>query len=397
MDTQVVAITVWPLQVPLRRPFKHAAAQRSLADPMVVEVELASGVMGYGETLPRPYVTTETPATVQAAILSTLLEALAEVRPQSLPEAFELAESLPWKDRDRQVCLAARAAVELALLDAYSRQFRRDLAELGGWFGAPGFGPPGSLRRARYAVVLGSENPARIVRQLRLARLCGIRDFKLKIGDADLEQDRRRLQAVCKVLGAALSRHAATLRVDANGAWSFEQAMEAMRMLQGLPIAAVEQPTARGQEEQWPQLHELSGLPIMADESLVTMQDAEYLVQARAVQAFNIRISKNGGLTAAVRLAEFARRHDLTVMIGCMVGETAILSAAHVKLLGLIDNATFAEGCFGRLLLREDVGKRVQFGFAGRPPRIAPLGLGMTVDRAALARLCPEGPKRLVV
>ena len=88
------------------------------------------------------------------------------------------------------------------------------------------------------------------------------------------------------------------------------------------------------------------------------------------VQALNVRISKNGGLTAAVRLAAFARRRNLKLMIGCMVGETAILSAAQVKMLNLVDNAAFVEGCFGRLLLRDDVGKRVQFGIGGRVPKV---------------------------
>lgn len=393
MDTQVVAIQVWPLQIPLRKPFKHAAAQRLVADPLVVEIELANGTIGYGETLPRPYVSAETAATVHAAISSTLLEALVPARPQSLPEVFELVESLPWTDKDNQPCPAARAAVELALLDAYSKLFTRNLVDGAGWFGIPGYGGSGS--KVRYSIVLGSQNPGKIAWQVRLARLLGIRDFKLKLADGDLALDRARLEAILKVIEKPLADGRATLRVDANGGWQEDQALEAMRMLKGLPIAAVEQPTARGTEDLWPELHAVSGLPIMADESLVTMLDAEYLIQSRAVQAFNVRISKNGGLTGALRLAEMARRHNLTLMIGCMVGETAILSAAQVKLLKIIDNAAFVEGCFGSLLLRDDVGPRVQFGLGGRAPRVARFGLGMTVDRKRLANLCPESPRRL--
>ena len=71
MDTQVVAIQIWPLQIPLRKPFKHAAAVRSTADPIVVEIELVDGTIGYGETLARPYVTAETPATTSARAVRT--------------------------------------------------------------------------------------------------------------------------------------------------------------------------------------------------------------------------------------------------------------------------------------------------------------------------------------
>ena len=395
MDSQVVAIQVWPLRIPLRRPFKHAAAERAVADPIVVEVELANGTIGYGETLARPYVTAETPATLQAALGGVLLEPLVDARPQSMSEVLELAESLPWQDRDGQACPAARAGLELALLDAYSKFFQRDILQLSGWFGEPNFGPPGSTRRVRYAIVLGSQEPRKVLRQVRLARLCGIRDFKLKMGDADADRDRARLDAVMKTLSRDLLSRAVTLRIDANGAWQPDAAMNILSGLKDSPIAAVEQPTPRGTEETWADLHRASGLPIMADESLVTMKDAEHLLQTHAVQALNVRISKNGGLTAAVRLAAFARRNSLRLMVGCMVGETAILSAAQVKLLNLVDNAAFVEGCFGWLLLRDDVGKRVQFGFGGKVPKVENLSLGARVDRDRLARLCPEGPKRL--
>lgn len=395
MDSQVVAIQVWPLQIPLRRRFKHAAAERAVADPIVVEVELANGTIGYGETLPRPYVTAETAATVQSALGTVLLEALVDARPQSMSEVLELAESLPWKDGDGLACPAARAAMELALLDAYSRYFQRDIQHMAGWFDVPSYGPPGSARRIRYAIVLGSETPQRLRRQIWLARLCGIRDFKLKMGDVDVEHDRERLDMVMRTLSRGLLAGKITLRIDANGAWQPDTAKEILTGLKGQPIAAVEQPTPRGMEETWREIHQACGLPIMADESLVTMRDAEYLVQNRSVQALNVRISKNGGLTAAIRLAEFARRHELTLMVGCMVGETAILSAAQVKLLSMVDNVAFAEGCYSRLLLRDDVGKRVQFGFGGKVPTVDRLGLGARVDRDSLDRLCPDGPKRL--
>lgn len=395
MDSQVVAITVWPLQIPLRQPFKHAAAERSVADPIVVEVELANGTIGYGETLPRPYVTRETSATVQAALAGVLLESVVDARPRSLPEALELAESLPWKDRDRRDCPAARAALELALLDAYSRFFRRDVLELAGWFDEPHFGPPGSTRHVRHGIVLGSSEPRKIQHQISLARLCGIRDFKLKVGEKDIDLDIARIRAVIDRLAGELEDGVVTLRLDANGAWRPLDAMYILSRFEGQPIAAVEQPTARGTEEKWNDIHEATGLTIMADESAVSFVDVEFVLSANSAQAVNIRISKNGGLTAAIRLAALARRWNAQVMIGCMVGETAILSAAQVKMLNLIDNASFVEGCFGRLLLRDDVGKRVQFGFGGRMPKVPQMSLGAQVDPERLARLCPEGPTRL--
>jgi len=395
MDSQVVAIQIWPLRIPLRRPFRHAAAERRFADPIVVEVELADGTIGFGETLPRPYVTAETDATVQAAIRTVLLEPLVSARPQSLAEALDLAESLPWHDRDGQPCPAARAAVELALLDAYGKLFKRQISQMAGWFGTGGYGAPGSTRKVRFAAVLGAEDPHKLHRQIRLARLYGLRDFKLKLGDADPGLDWARLEAALAALRRPLAAGKVCLRVDANGAWQPDQAMQIMAKMRGLPITAVEQPTPAGTEDVWPELQAESGLAIWADESVCTLQDAQYLAQAGLADGLNVRISKCGGLTAAVRLAELSKQQYLTLMTGCMVGETAILSAALVQLLTIVDNAAYAEGCYGRLLLRRDVGRRVQFGYGGKVPRLKGFGLGVHVDRQALRKLCPDGPKRL--
>jgi L-Ala-D/L-Glu epimerase len=78
--------------------------------------------------------------------------------------------------------------------------------------------------------------------------------------------------------------------------------------------------------------------------------------------------------------------------VGCQVGESSLLSAAHLTLLSALapmrPGVRYAEGCFGRHLLREDpASPLVQFGFGGRPPsRPAGAGLGVRIDQAMLER-----------
>ena len=80
------------------------------------------------------------------------------------------------------------------------------------------------------------------------------------------------------------------------------------------------------------------------------------------------------------------------LQVGCQVGESSLLSAAQLTLLQglapLTPGVRYAEGCFGRHLLREDpASPLVQFGYGGRPPRRPPgAGLGVEVDLAALQR-----------
>jgi L-Ala-D/L-Glu epimerase len=82
----------------------------------------------------------------------------------------------------------------------------------------------------------------------------------------------------------------------------------------------------------------------------------------------------------------------LLLQVGCQVGESSLLSAAHLALLSALGplrpGVRYAEGCFGRHLLREDpVSPLVQFGYGGRPPRRPPgAGLGVQVDPVLLQR-----------
>ena len=109
---------------------------------------------------------------------------------------------------------------------------------------------------------------------------------------------------------------------------------------------------------------------------------------------FNLRLSKNGGFLATLRLVEFARRHQVRYQLGCMVGETSILSAAGRKFIELVPDIAFAEGSYGRFLLRDDVARpKVQFGLGGTIKPLSGLGWGVTVDASALTRLADGRPK----
>ena len=109
---------------------------------------------------------------------------------------------------------------------------------------------------------------------------------------------------------------------------------------------------------------------VVLDESLRTLDDAQTLVEAGIGGGFNIRIAKCGGLIPSLRLAAFARREGVQIQLGCMVGETSLLSAAAIRFLEVCPGVRWAEGCFGKLLLRDEIVARpLRFGFGGRPPK----------------------------
>jgi len=386
--SHIVNVRIYPLSIPLRIAFSHASHTRSCADPIVIQVELADGTIGSGETLPRPYVSNETRETVIHAIKETFIEELLAFRPNSFPEALERIEALPAHDELGQVMNAARAGMELALLDAYSRHFNKPNSEAVGWSGLPAFGLPGSLPRFRYSGVLSGGDRKKISRSVRKMRLFGLYDFKLKVGyDDDID----RIQAAGKALGRSLGRTTTLIR-DTNGAWSLDRAVEILQKTANIPISCVEQPFARSSENSLIDLKRDVDVVIMHDESVVTQADAERLLSLGIGGALNIRISKNGGFLPALRLARFARRNNLMFQLGCMVGETSILSDVGRRFLENVPGVTFAEGSYGRFLLEGDIVRRsLRFGYGGKPKPLPGLGWGVDVERERLAHYTRPG------
>jgi len=183
-------------------------------------VELADGTVGYGETLPREYVTGETQDSVIKTIASSMVAPMLAMRPSSFGEALEIIDTLPYRDEDERPATAARAGLELALIDAYARHFRKPISEIFGWLGLAGFSAVPARDHTRYSGVLSGDDLKRLPGSIRKMRCYGLRDFKLKVGYDD---DTDRIRTAVRALGKSLGK-STTLRLDANGAWDLTRA-----------------------------------------------------------------------------------------------------------------------------------------------------------------------------
>jgi len=211
-------------------------------------------------------------------------------------------------------------------------------------------------------------------------RAVGMRHVKVKVG---FDDDVARITAVRDALGSEVS-----LRLDANGAWTLERAVEVLDAVTPLGIAAVEQPLPRGRVNDLARLRAETTVPVMVDESLVTEADADALIEAKAADLFNIRVSKCGGLARSLAIAARAAAAGIGVQVGSQVGETAILAAAGRHLAAALPDVEFVEGSFGTLLLAEDVAvESVRFGHRGEASLLTGPGLGIRVVEARLRRL----------
>ncbi len=162
--------------------------------------------------------------------------------------------------------------------------------------------------------------------------------YKIKLGtDHDAE-----------IIRALRNHTDATLRVDANAGWNLDQALEILPALATCGVEFVEQPLEKGDRDGMRVLFEKSPLPLIADESCVTEQDVEKL--HGLFHGINIKLTKCGGITPALRMIQTARKLNMKVMAGGM-NESTIGSAAVGHLLPLLDYVDMD----GILLLDEDI------------------------------------------
>ncbi len=366
----VTAVEVRTAELPFRFSFGHALAERRSSTNVYVKITLADGTTGFGEGVPRGYVTGETPEGALEAVqeYAPALVGCQLSEPDDVPAVLDgLAAAAPSTVPPG----AAWCALELAVLDAAGHRFGLPVSH---WLG------PVRTPTVTYDAVLPFSNTAAVVPLAVLIRGLAITQVKLKVG-RDLDDDLGRLRHLRRILGAD-----ADLRVDANCAWTVEQALTAIDRLRRYGISAVEQPVPADDLDGLRRLTTACPELIIVDESLRTVGEAQVLVEAKACDAFNIRVSKCGGLRASMRIAEIAGDAGLTVVVGAQVGESGILSAAGRHLAACVA-PRYVEGSAGRLLLREDItSERVLPGRGGKARPHAGAGLGVHVRADVLAR-----------
>lgn len=168
--------------------------------------------------------------------------------------------------------------------------------------------------------------------------------YKIKVG-APGDIDKLRI----------LRQHtAAPFRVDANEGWTFDEAKKLLPELKQLGVTLIEQPLPRTELEAMKELKHLSELPLYADESCQTEDTVKQC--AEGFHGINIKLTKCGGITPAMRMIKEARTLGMKVMIGSM-NETSIGSAAIANMLPLLDEVD----ADGPLLLKQDVAEGLTY------------------------------------
>jgi L-Ala-D/L-Glu epimerase len=323
-----------PIELKLTTPFRISRGVEITASNVVVQIN-HEDFTGYGEAAPDAYYG-ESQETVLSCV-STFAGNLGD-------NPFLSEDILSHLDQLIRLNPAAKAAVDMALYDLVGKMLNVPVYTL------LGLNPK---HTPRTSFTLGIDSPDKMAKKALLARDYPI--LKVKVGT---KHDIDNLKAIREVSPA-------TIRVDANTGWTPKEAIKNINAFAPYNIEFVEQPIPARDLAGLKLIRENVPIPIIADESCVTVEDIPRL--AGCVDGINIKLMKCGGLSHALKMIHVARAHNLLVMIGCMIESSmAITAAAH--LTPLVDYADLD----GNLLIDNDP------------------YTGVTVEKGKL--LLPEGP-----
>ena len=383
---RIQILDAYHVLIPLKGKVAHASHARTDTHSIVVCCRLDDGTEGWGEGLPRSYVTGETIETVWEQFRLADWPRMLGQRFADLSEAVALCDQIrvnngnPPGQRD---CFgnSLRCAVELAVLDAAARACGRPFSDVTSLV-AETSGLRQTRERVRYSAAITSLSPLKAVLRALAFRLFGFNQCKMKVGVAGSD-DRAAVLRVRRALGGGFD-----LRIDANEAWSCPELESRVSPLIPMGITSLEQPVPHAEVDGLAALRPRLGVPVMLDESLCSQSDAQRAIERGTCDLFNIRLSKCGGFIPSLRIAATAAQAGLGYQLGCQVGETGILSAAGRHFATSLGGIRYLEGSFDRLLVAERLTvEDLTFGWGGWAPALRGPGLGITIDRPGLERV----------
>lgn len=340
----------------MSEPFEIAGGASASVENLLVRLELADGTVGWGEGAPFPAYNGETQAKSLEAAKGAGAFLVGRDASSWLPLLAEIEQRLPRLG-------AARAALGMALLDAWSRSRGIPLRALFG----------GADTRLETDVTVTIVPREQAVAGAKKIKALGVRTVKIKVGK-DLAADEERVIAVRSV------DKRFRLILDANQGYSAPQALKLLSRLKrrGIVPALFEQPVAKDDWRGLSKVETSSGVPVAADESVSSREDALRMARERACSVVNIKLMK-AGLLEAWDIARIARAAGLSLMIGGNVESALAMGAA----------AHFAAGLGGFSFVDLDT----PLWFSRNPMRGLALGRGGAYDLSSVRAGIGVSPK----
>ncbi len=307
---KIINIRTQILNAPLKNPFITSLRRVDVLEDLVVIVECDDGTVGYGEGAPTPVITGET--------MGSMIAYIDHIKPHILGREIEdfdailhVVHSLIVKNT------TAKSALEIALYDLKAKSEKLPLFRM--------LGGTQTTFSTDITISMG-EIDKMILDSLSYVAL-GYDTLKIKIGD-NPQKDVERIVAIHN----ALDKHI-KLRLDANQGWSAKESVTLLHALekQGIVAEFIEQPVPADDFEGLKYIKERVETPLLADESIFSVKDAQKLLEMQAIDYVNIKLAKTAGITQALELADLSKTFGVKCMIGCMLeGPISVAAGVHV-------------------------------------------------------------------
>jgi L-Ala-D/L-Glu epimerase len=305
----IQTIQLFSVSFPMKTPFVTAAGRKTETHNVQVALTLSNGIVGRAEASS----SIAMPSESQPNLILALKNLAPELRGKPIDD-YKILSEVCW--RQQAFHPTAAAAMECAILDAYTKHHRQPLHKF--------FGGKRSFVETDLTLSVGEPGP--LEKSAAAAVKRGFRRLKVKLAGDSLDKDTARLQAV---------RHGAPraqIVADGNQAFTVSQAVELVRRLERAQIKLffLEQPFRSHDIRSMKLFRTKSRMPLFADESVRTTADAIKLFEANAADGINIKVAKSG-LLGALDIIKAAERYKKRLAIGCME-ESKLGLAASVHL-----------------------------------------------------------------
>ena len=281
---------------------------------VIVKITSDSGVIGVGEGCPLPFTDDDDPVKINELIENQQPPFVIGKNPSNEEIYAGITDRFP------KVGGTARTGVDLALYDLVGNLENKPVYEILG----------GLLRdNVEIAGVLGIGAPETIAEEAVSQIKSGMKSVKIKVG-VDVEQDIETLTCVREFVGES-----ARIRADANTGYSVKQALRFLKICEDMNLEYLEQPLPVENYKGFNQLRKSTSIPIMADESVYTFEDAQTLIRHQAIDMLGLKLIKHGGIFQTKRIADLAEENDIEcVIISPWETQIGVSAAVHLVLSG---------------------------------------------------------------
>ena len=365
----------WHLyQMPLHNTFTTSHESLAARVGVIIEITTSDGLSGYGECAPLP--------TFAGAPLNDVLGSLPPLQRQIQAKSPAEALSILYT-QSSHLSSPTVYGLETALLDIIGQHEHLSFTDLLiSTFTDTKKNTIITEKRARIPVnaVIGAMSIEETIQQAQQAINQGFRCLKIKMGPVTtIDTEVARLQNLRDTIGPNIQ-----LRLDANEAWHFSEALTILNRCSNLDIQYVEQPLSRDNLAAMRQLREQISIPLAADEALSDLTSAKKILNAHAADIFIVKPQLAGGLLASHQIIQAAHHHGLQSVITSTI-ETGIGITAALHLAAATPSVTFPCGLATLPMLANDLLSTplsLNDGYLTVPT--SP-GLGVQLDKTSLS------------